>query len=268
MLNHLLVNDLEHAFLQDIIENPDDDTPRLVMADWLGENGQEERSEFIRVQCELAKAPICPATIYHPEFDAPDYGGKLYVVPPPQKEKKPCGWCPVCKLRRREEELFSDRNALTWCQSMGVGYLEAMAGERSTGLIYGDFPAAGKDCEVVFRRGFIHFVKCSLATWLEHGPVIVQRHPVQVVTATDREPLHINWSLTQPDLATAFGLMTCASELSYGHPWWIPGEVFDLLEGFAAEQVMGDYTWKVWYTEADALAVLSRALIQHARSKE
>ena len=37
-------------------ENPDDDTPRLVFADWLDENGDEARGEFIRVQCEL---PSC-----------------------------------------------------------------------------------------------------------------------------------------------------------------------------------------------------------------
>src|SRR5688572_17928114 len=37
--------------------NPEDDTPRLVYADWLQENGDEERAEFIRVQCELAKLP-------------------------------------------------------------------------------------------------------------------------------------------------------------------------------------------------------------------
>jgi uncharacterized protein (TIGR02996 family) len=34
--------------------NPDDDTPRLVYADWLQENGEDERAEFIRVQCQLA----------------------------------------------------------------------------------------------------------------------------------------------------------------------------------------------------------------------
>jgi uncharacterized protein (TIGR02996 family) len=45
----------EEAFLQKIIENPDDDAPRLVFADWLEEHGQAERAEFIRVQCELAR---------------------------------------------------------------------------------------------------------------------------------------------------------------------------------------------------------------------
>jgi uncharacterized protein (TIGR02996 family) len=42
------------AFLAAIIEDPDDDTPRLVYADWLEENGNSERAEFIRLQCRLA----------------------------------------------------------------------------------------------------------------------------------------------------------------------------------------------------------------------
>lgn len=44
------MNPLARALLDDIIARPDDDTPRLVYADWLSENGQEERAEFIRVQ--------------------------------------------------------------------------------------------------------------------------------------------------------------------------------------------------------------------------
>jgi uncharacterized protein (TIGR02996 family) len=43
------------AFLQAILDAPDDDTPRLVYADWLDEHGDPERAEFIRVQCELAR---------------------------------------------------------------------------------------------------------------------------------------------------------------------------------------------------------------------
>ena len=43
----------EEAFLADSIEHPDDDTPRMVYADWLDDHGQPERAEFIRVQVEL-----------------------------------------------------------------------------------------------------------------------------------------------------------------------------------------------------------------------
>lgn len=43
------------AFLRAIHANPDDDTPRLVYADWLAETGDPDRGEFIRVQCDLAR---------------------------------------------------------------------------------------------------------------------------------------------------------------------------------------------------------------------
>lgn len=49
------------AFLADILENADDDAPRLIYADWLDDQGRPEltdRAEFIRVQCRLARLPI------------------------------------------------------------------------------------------------------------------------------------------------------------------------------------------------------------------
>jgi uncharacterized protein (TIGR02996 family) len=46
---------LKDAFIRDIREHLDDDTPRLVYADWLDEHGDPSRAEFIRIQCELAR---------------------------------------------------------------------------------------------------------------------------------------------------------------------------------------------------------------------
>ncbi len=43
------------ALLRAVCEFPDDDTPRLVFADWLQEHGEEERAEFIRVQIEQTR---------------------------------------------------------------------------------------------------------------------------------------------------------------------------------------------------------------------
>ncbi len=47
--------DESSALLRLVIENPEDDTPRLVYADWLEENGREDRAEFIRLQCQIAR---------------------------------------------------------------------------------------------------------------------------------------------------------------------------------------------------------------------
>jgi uncharacterized protein (TIGR02996 family) len=41
----------ELALLAAILAHPDEDTPRLMYADWLDEHGQPERAEFIRIQC-------------------------------------------------------------------------------------------------------------------------------------------------------------------------------------------------------------------------
>lgn len=46
---------LEAAFLPDIVADPEDDAPRLVDADWLSENGDEARAEYVRLACERGK---------------------------------------------------------------------------------------------------------------------------------------------------------------------------------------------------------------------
>jgi uncharacterized protein (TIGR02996 family) len=39
-------------------ENPDDDIPRLVLADWMEEHGDPERAEFIRLQCAMSAGSL------------------------------------------------------------------------------------------------------------------------------------------------------------------------------------------------------------------
>ena len=49
------------GLLEFIVANIDDDTPRLAYADWLQENGQDARAEFVRVQVERARLPAWDA---------------------------------------------------------------------------------------------------------------------------------------------------------------------------------------------------------------
>jgi len=74
----------EDALLAAIITNPDEDTPRLVYADWLDENGQAERAEFIRVQIQ-------------------------FTLLSPREQVTPHGWY----LRNRATELVN-RNSTAW----------------------------------------------------------------------------------------------------------------------------------------------------------
>jgi len=46
----------EDAFIEAILQNPGDDTPQLVYADWLEERG-DPRSEIMRARCRLAGLP-------------------------------------------------------------------------------------------------------------------------------------------------------------------------------------------------------------------
>jgi uncharacterized protein (TIGR02996 family) len=43
------------AFLRTILADPDDDAPRLIYADWLDEQGDADRAEFIRLQVQLSR---------------------------------------------------------------------------------------------------------------------------------------------------------------------------------------------------------------------
>jgi uncharacterized protein (TIGR02996 family) len=45
------------AFLRAIFDNPEDDTARLVYADFLQEHGEDHRAEFIRWQCGTGEKP-------------------------------------------------------------------------------------------------------------------------------------------------------------------------------------------------------------------
>jgi uncharacterized protein (TIGR02996 family) len=49
--------DTRRAFLEAILADPEEDGPRLVYADWLDEQGEAGRAEFIRVQCARSLLP-------------------------------------------------------------------------------------------------------------------------------------------------------------------------------------------------------------------
>lgn len=143
-----------HAgFLQDIIEHPADDTPRLIYADWLEEHGEEERAEFIRVQCRIAHLDMG--------------GGQL----PMGVDRK--------TLQRHERHWIEENRHSIQEQfrPLTVGLLRQYQP--------GQFDPEGN---VLFSRGFIAEVRCPLALWLQHGPQIAAAHPVEVVRLTDREP--------------------------------------------------------------------------------
>ena len=83
--------DEESAFLRTICEHPGDDVPRLVFADWLQENGGEDRAEYIRVQIELTRLPegdSRPPALRGRQYELENLHREEWVRPLPEWARK------------------------------------------------------------------------------------------------------------------------------------------------------------------------------------
>lgn len=139
------------ALLRPILENPADDCARLVFADFLEEQGEGERAEFIRVGCELVRRD------------------NLFLVGHPRDV-----------LSRRERSLLLT-NWLKWTPRLSTdSSFEVILSKRWT---FTGTPA----CE--FRRGFVDAITLPLDLFLKHAKDIFAREPVTRVTLSDRVPL-------------------------------------------------------------------------------
>lgn len=146
--------DVGQALLQAILADPQDDLPRLAYADWLEENGRQERAEFIRAQVACWNA--FEARRGHRELCDCDrcerYDG-LYVSMRKRYAPGPDGALP-----------FADDDPVR--------------------LIPASAPRSAWD----WQRGFVSAYRGPLQVWLDYGPAVVRAHPVEKVRLTDREP--------------------------------------------------------------------------------
>lgn len=148
------------GFLAAIIAAPDDDMPRLIAADFLDENGEPERAEFVRVQIAMVNGSIQER------------------LPDPRKHTQlksdlswqsvdDCGNCPHC--RRRESELL-------WRSDCPPGVESMPRQEWVPGLadMLGHSHGRWR-----FRRGFVSEITCSWADWLKHHAAILAACPIR-----------------------------------------------------------------------------------------
>ncbi len=143
----------ELALLAGVCADPADDTARLVMADYYTETGREERGEFIRVQCELARLPECG-------FPAYEDGKRCNQTARPWSTS-----CRACILRKREQELYN--------------------APHSSGLCYNYTEWAGKAASLVlprsaadtyrFSRGYLSSLTCTSSAFLQHAGNLIWR---------------------------------------------------------------------------------------------
>lgn len=195
------------GLLADILAHPEDDTPRLILADWLDEHGEAERGEFIRVQCELAKPRYrqwcngkaftsgSPADLarqieeyrYANEYLDRRLGifgtSAIEVLPPgcafvAHEFDKPCYRtarptaisCRYCQFKEHEGELLTENYGLQWAMADLEG-----AGWFTSGQIVHPW---------TWRRGFIEAVSLPAADWLARADRVTAGVPIREVRLT------------------------------------------------------------------------------------
>lgn len=168
------------ALLLAIAADPAEDTHRLVFADWLEENGEPARAEFVRVQCGVGsnRSRCCQgeAWVYN------QFG-----------ERTDCHRCRSTGERDREllflhcrdwlrAELPSQWMMSHWSPNTSVPYFVA---------------GPNQFVNVGYARGFVSRVELPTAAFLNNAEALFQAHPITEVWLTDREPRMFG-SLTDP----------------------------------------------------------------------
>jgi uncharacterized protein (TIGR02996 family) len=185
------------ALLRAILDQPKEDTPRLVYADWCDENGQPERAEFIRVQVRLAgmkdEAAALEGMMQMPvvfDLDKAMFKGKPI---------SPEFWDRIyeCRgLQLREKEL--------WASNSPTGVAQQIAREwpvqnNGISLHLGDVRQRIPGYFSLVSRGFISSLTCAWFDWRTHADAILAAQPVERVRLTTWPP-----ALRHPDDVTNF----------------------------------------------------------------
>lgn len=242
------------ALLAAVRATPDDDLPRLVLADWLEERGEWERAEFVRVQCELGRGADW-------RLQLGCKSGELLTR---------CGdrWANSTLTHTDDKwELKRARHPVAWwCR----GFVHTVRGPLAA-LI-------GGECGWCRGRGELwnggwenrttpivqpeEMQQCSRCRGTGRTPGVlrglVRREPVRVIDPTDCEPLN------NAGVGTYFGQRPGPADQWFwlrqtGRTrveWELPDEVFNVLET------------STFASDAAARAALSDALVAWAMTPE
>src|SRR5262249_13419668 len=157
-----------------IREEPDDDAPRLIYADWLEEHATSEsdrvRAEYVRLECE------------HARIDA-DSGRGAYV----RREQ----------IQKRSHEIEEE-------------YKEA----GSAGLTGRKGPLRGRDCFLHFGRGFPDKAFAPADRLIAEGEALFRLAPITALDAEDVTGDNLGRLLECPWLARVRSLTLTSTEPS------------------------------------------------------
>ncbi len=227
---------------------PDDDLPRLVLADWLEEHDAPDWAEFIRAHCEAERHPHA-ARIWADTFTDAD------AVNP--------NWQAALTCARLVRELWP-KVAYTLCGDWDERLNPRMEANGRCVVVH-PHRAFRQSFEV--HRGFVERVGVTTARWLGEGhhdpigPEIVARQPVREVLLRDREfPHHTNgagwWMAMEED--------DNAPENRHMLPWCIARRLRGSERHDRIEVVQGALHQWLFHDRAPATDALSAAAIEWA----
>lgn len=206
-------------FIAAIIADPDNDLPRLIYADFLRENGQWDRAEFIAVQCELARMNdphaigICAACGAKGKPPSLAHYGCLVCGQTDGREYAD----KYDQLRRRERELLNARESVAYNSNWMKWGREAVGVpchcSNLGGMQNPDLP------QVTFHRGFVEEITCSWSDWQRQADAIRAATPLRKVRLTT-EPFILR-AATIPVL-TSLAELYPGVEFEFAHDfnWW------------------------------------------------
>jgi len=169
--------------LAGVLACPEDDAPRLVLADWFEERGEVGRGEFIRVQVELAAAAKSEPPKHHYNC-RPPAGSPLCAR---------CEWLLTYTdrlelLRRRERNLL--HKTIFWGLDL-------------------PFPAHPDNGHCVWSRGFVSHITCPLDVFLRHAGAVFAGQPVGGSFRSALSLLPQRTSVVRPPHATGSSAGRC-----------------------------------------------------------
>ena len=151
------MNDTGRALLAAVCNDPADDAARLIYADWLEErdqSGDNERAEFVRVQCELAAWPVEKCDSIWPGCVVDVRRGVVVAH---------ADRCPTNLLREREHELY--RYAIDSLKPDGI-VVPLVDGKPGAPKIVFGSEIFAPSFTPHFSRGFVSSITCTWADWL------------------------------------------------------------------------------------------------------
>lgn len=225
----------ESAFLRDICEHPSDDVTRLVFADWLEDQGQGRRAEFIR--CEIQQALLtCSLAEAKAEGWSRDYCNNSL--------------CEHCCLYGRARVIESSMDILGTIDGDGR---RTRSFHDMTRWAY---VLEGWDT----WRGFVHRITLPLNAFLLHAKALLSMHPIEEVCLSDKEP---------SPYATPYDRPGYCWRTDYQCPF--PSNNYFVISNAIHRYVIGprDSTgsWTMHLTREEALADLSRACVAWGRQQ-